>query len=82
MAICTRCHGYLEYGHACRRQLEPTRPSDFFVGAVLGGAIGILLLGMGGDALFGRALDTIGLVSGALGGLSLVRVSSRRLEAR
>jgi hypothetical protein len=77
MAICTRCHGHLEYGHACRRHVEPTRPSDFFVGAVLGGAIGILLLGMGGDALFGRALDTIGLVTGSLGGLSLVHATRR-----
>jgi hypothetical protein len=77
MAICTRCHGYLRYGHVCRHQMETTRPSDFFLGAVLGGAIGILLFGMGGDALFGRALDALGLVAGSLAGLTLVRATRR-----
>jgi hypothetical protein len=80
MATCTRCHGYLTYGHVCRRQLETTRPGDFFLGAVLGGAIGILLFGMGGDALFGRALDMIGLITGSAGGLTFVHAVRRPSE--
>jgi hypothetical protein len=81
MAICTRCHGYLTYGHVCRRHLETTRTSDFFLGAVLGGAVGILLFGMGGDALFGRALDMIGLITGSLSGLTLVHAINVRAKA-
>lgn len=81
MAICTRCHGHLTYGHVCRRQMETVRTSDFFLGAVLGGALGILLLGIGGDALFGRAMDAIGLVAGSLGGLTLVLAFRRPIES-
>jgi hypothetical protein len=77
MAICTRCHGYLAYGHVCRRQIDTVRPSDFFLGAVLGGALGILLFGMLAHALFGRALDTVGLLAGSLTGLTLVRATGR-----
>jgi hypothetical protein len=80
-ALCTRCHGHLTYGHVCRRHAPTTHGGDFFLGAVLGGAIGILLLGMGGAALFGRAMDTIGLVTGSLGGLTLV-LASRRVQLR
>jgi hypothetical protein len=55
-----------------------TSPGDLFVGVVLGGAIGILVFGMIGHALFGRALDTVGFVAGSLVGVTLVRASGRR----
>lgn len=55
-----------------------TSPGDLFVGIVLGGAIGILVFGMMGHALFGRALDTVGFVAGSLVGVTLVRASGRR----
>ena len=80
-ALCTRCHGHLTYGHVCRHHAPTTHGGDYFLGAVLGGAIGILLFGMLGAAVFGRAMDTLGLVTGSLGGLTLV-LASRRVQLR
>jgi hypothetical protein len=79
VATCARCHDPLTHGHVCRRRTHEPGPrrSDFFLGAVLGGAIGILLFGMFGDALFGRTRDTFGLVSGSLAGVTFVRAVSR-----
>jgi hypothetical protein len=79
VATCARCHGQLTHEHVCpQRSHDPgVRRSEVFVGAVLGGAIGILLLGMLGSTLFGRAFDALGLVTGSLAGLTFVRAASR-----
>jgi hypothetical protein len=80
MATCARCHGYLDEGHVCRRRpASGPRFGDFFLGIVLGGALGVILFGMIGDAVFGRALDTPGLLVGAIVGATVVRTSHKLL---
>jgi hypothetical protein len=83
MATCARCHGHLTRDHVCpRRPGEAAgRAGDFFLGAVLGGAVGVIIFGMLGEAIFGRAHDTTGLVAGSLVGITLVR-TTRRLQIR
>jgi hypothetical protein len=48
------------------------RTLDLFVGGVLGGSIGILLLGMTSTLVLGRGFDAAGLILGALTGLALM----------
>jgi hypothetical protein len=80
MATCARCRGYLNEGHECRRRPERgSRFGDLFLGMVLGGALGVILFGMIGDAVFGRALDTPGLLLGSIAGITIVRTSHKLL---
>ena len=58
----------------CRRQRATGdgRTLDLFVGGVLGGSIGVLLLGMTASLVLGRSFDAAGLIVGSLAGLVLV----------
>ena len=54
-----------------RRAAVDLRTLDLFVGGVLGGSVGVLLLGMTSTLVLGRGFDAAGLVLGTLTGLAL-----------
>jgi hypothetical protein len=55
---------------ASRRAAVDIRTLDLFVGGVLGGSVGVLLLGMTSTLVLGRGFDAAGLILGALTGLA------------
>jgi hypothetical protein len=55
-----------------RRTAADGRTLDLFLGGVLGGSVGVLLLGMTASLVLGRGFDAAGLIVGALTGLALV----------
>jgi hypothetical protein len=78
----SRCPHGEEASRACRicrrrRAVVDGRALDLFVGGVLGGSVGVLLIGMTASLVLGRGFDTAGLIVGALSGLALVQSGTR-----